>query len=137
MTTQVNTSQVTSPIFLRRSENTFVRGIVLVTKKYDKPLQLFRPQNIKNKRGALDTTYDRLVILGEIISKECFTVIAESAQKIPFSFGDTLLTVASIVDVKEPVFSNFVSAMTAVIQFSMSFFLWKSWLTIFHCCQFP
>ena len=107
MTTQVNTPQVKAPIFLRRSENTFVRGIVLVTKKYDKPLQLFRPLNIKNKRGALDTTYDRLVILGEIISKECFTVIAESAQKIPFLFGDTLLTVASIVDVKEPVFSNF------------------------------
>ena len=68
MSTQVITSQVTAPNFLRRSENTFVRGIVLVIKKYDKPLQLFRPQNIKNKRGALDTSYDRLVILGEINS---------------------------------------------------------------------
>ena len=107
MTTQVNTSQVTAPNFLRRSENTFVRGIVPVIKKYDKPLQLFRPQNIKNKRGALDNSYDRLVILGEINSKECFAVIAESAQKSYFLFGDTLLTVGSIVDVQEPVFSNF------------------------------
>ena len=103
---RVNTAEVTAPNFLRRSENTFVRGVVLVVKKFDKPLQLFRPQNTKLKRGPLDTNYDRLIIVGEINRKECFAIIAESAQKSSHLFGDRMLTIGAVVDVREPIFSG-------------------------------
>ena len=70
MTTRVNTAQITAPNFLRNSENTYIRGVVLVFKKIDRPLQLFRPQAVKAKRMSPDTNYDRLIIIGEIETRE-------------------------------------------------------------------
>ena len=63
MAMRVNTAEVTAPNFLRHSENTFIR-VVFVVKKFDKPLQLLKPQNTKMKREALKTNYDRLNIAG-------------------------------------------------------------------------
>ena len=103
---RVNIAEVTAPNFLRRSQNTYIRGIVLVIKKYDRPLQLYRPQNAKSKRPASDSHYDRLVIMGDVNNKECFAIISESAQKSARLFQDRSLTVGSIVDVFEPVYNN-------------------------------
>ena len=106
MTTRVNTAQITAPNFLRNSENTYIRGVVLVLKKFDRPLQLFRPQAVKAKRLTPDTNYDRLIIIGEIETRECFAIIADSAQKSSLLFADRKLTIGAIVDVKEAIFSN-------------------------------
>ena len=106
MERQVTVAQVTSKNFLRNSQDTVIRGIVLVLKRSDRPLQMFRPQNSKLKRPSPEGAYDRLAIIGQWNSKDCFAVIASSAQKSSKLFGDRRLTVGSIVEVKEPVYNN-------------------------------
>ena len=106
MTTRVITAQITAPNFLRNSENTYIRGVVLVFKKFDCPLQLFRPQAVKAKRMTPDLNYDRLIIIGEMETRECFAIIADSAQKSSLLFVDQKSTIGAIIDVKEAICSN-------------------------------
>ena len=106
MERQVTVAQVTSKNFLRHSQNSVLRGIVLVLKRSDRPLQMFRPQNSKLKRASPEGAYDRMAIIGQWNSKDCFAIIASSAQKSSKLFGDRRLTVGSLVEVKEPVYNN-------------------------------
>ena len=53
-----------------------------------------------------DTNYDRLIIIGEIETRKCFAIIADSAQRSSLLFADRKLTIGAIVDVKEAIFSN-------------------------------
>ena len=106
MNRQVTVAEVTGEGFLRNSQNTVLKGIVLVLKKSDRPLQLFRPQTTKLKRPLPEGTYDRMVIIGQWNSKDCFVVISASAQKSAKLFSDRHLTVGSVVEVTEPIYSN-------------------------------
>ena len=106
MNRQVSLAQVTSKGFLRISGNTTLRGIVLVLKRSDRPLQLYRPQTLKLKRPSPEGNYDRMAIIGQWNCKDCFVVISQSAQKSANLFSDRYLTVGSIVDVVEPLYTN-------------------------------
>ena len=106
MNRQVTVAEVTGEGFLRNSQNTVIRGLVLVLKKSDWPLQLFRPQATKLKRPLPEGTYDRMAIIGQWNSKDCFVVISASAQKSAKLFSDRHLTVGSVVEVTEPIYSN-------------------------------
>ena len=106
MERQVTVAEVQSKNFLRHSQNTVVRGVILVLKRSERPLQIFRPQNSKLKRPSPEGVYDRMAIIVQWNSKDCFAVIAESAQKSAILFGDRHLTVGSVVHVREPVYSN-------------------------------
>ena len=92
---------------------TYVRGIVLVIKKYDKPSQLFTDRiRSCSERKTLKTK--------EVASTQSTTGWSWEARSIAknvslwnpnllrnhFLFGDKLLTIRSIVDIREPIFAN-------------------------------
>ena len=106
MNRQVSVAEVTSKNFLRNSQNTVLRGVVLVLKRSDRPLQLYRPQNTKLKRPSPEGTYDRMAIIGQWNTKDCFVIISQSAQMSARLFTDRHLTVGSVVQVSEPVYTN-------------------------------
>ena len=97
---------VMQPSFIRQSENTYLSGMVLIIKKYDRPLQIFRPPNQKGKRSAPDSSYDRMVVIGENGGKDCFVLVSENAQWSSKMLRDETLTIGSYVRVMEPAFSG-------------------------------
>ena len=101
---QVTMKHVVAPDFIRNSEDTFIKGIVLIIKKYDKPLQLFRQSNNKTKKFSTEGQYDRMIVVGELDSKDCFVVVCDTAQVSSQLMSDKSLTVGSAVAVLEPVF---------------------------------
>ena len=84
MTDRVYAAQKPARNFMHNSENTYIRGVVLVFENVDRPTQFFRPQAVKAKTMTPDTNFNPLIIIGEshaFRTRECFAVIIGCAQK--------------------------------------------------------
>ena len=103
---EVNVTDFIHSNFLRESEDTYVSGIILTAKRHDRPLQTFRPNVGRVKKTSMDSSYDRLVIIGELQSAACFAVITTTAQESSSIFRHPLLSVGALVHVHEPIFSG-------------------------------
>lgn len=98
---QVTVTQVQQPRYLHHSRNAFIRGRILILKKFDKPLTTYK-SNYGAKKTP-DPTYDRMVIIGELNSPSCFAVISKTPRESSNLFKDRSISVGCIVDVLEPV----------------------------------
>ena len=104
--TKVSISDVLQPNFLLRSEDTYIFGIVLAIKKCDRPLKLFKSTVNRFKPPVNESTYDRMIIVGEENNRTCFVIIAESASQSSTILRNEHLSVGSYVAVVEPMYSE-------------------------------
>ena len=77
-----------------------------LTKRHDRHLQTFRPNVGRVEKFSLDSSYDRMVIIGELRSASCFAIITTSAQGSSNIFRHSHLSVGALIHVHEPVFTG-------------------------------
>ena len=103
---RVSVSDVLQPNFLLQSEDTYLAGVVLVVKKCDRPLKVFKAAVNKYKPQLNETAYDRMVILGELNSPTCFVIISDSSSMSGVLFRNETVTVGSYVAAVEPIYTE-------------------------------
>ena len=103
---EVQIAEVIHPNFVRNSENTFVAGVMLIAKRADRPLQTYRLSGVRSKKTSMDANYDRMVVIGELQSSNCFAIITRNAQESSQMLRTAGLTVGCIVNAHEPVFTG-------------------------------
>ena len=103
---RVTITDVLQPDFLLRSEDTYLAGVVLVVKKCDRPLKVFKAAVNKYKPQLNETAYDRMVILGEMNSRTCFVIISDSSSLSGVLLRHENVTLGSYVAVVEPIFTE-------------------------------
>ena len=103
---EISMSHVIHPNFLRDSEDTYIRGVVLIAKRNDRPLQTYRPNVGKLRKTSIDSAYDRMIIIGEVQTSGCFAIITSNTQESSTIFRNPQISVGSIVLVHEPIFTG-------------------------------
>lgn len=103
---KVTMVDVLAPNFLLQSEDTYLAGVILVVKKFDRPLKTFKTATNKFKPPINESSYDRMIIIGEENSRTCFVIIADSAMKSGNLFRNEAVSVGSYVAVVEPIYSE-------------------------------
>ena len=104
--TKVSITDVLQHNFILRSEDTYIFGVVLVIKKCDRPLKLFKSGVNRFKPPVNENMYDRMIIVGEENNRTCFVIIAESASQSGTILRNEHVSVGSYVAVVEPIYSE-------------------------------
>ena len=103
---RVNISDVLQPNFILQSENTYLSGVILVVKKFDRPLKTFKTVVNKFEPPVNEGSYDRMIIIGELKTTTCFVIISETSMSSGNLFRHDDVAVGSYVAIEEPFYSE-------------------------------